>query len=68
MAKDTQVRVSASTKAVINRVSALMQLETGASITADLAIRIAFERAFPNEAKKEGVDTDKEIQDRRSND
>lgn len=65
MAKDTQVRVSATTKAMINKVAAMIQMQTGASMTADLAIRVAFEKAFPDIARTEGVNTDKEIKERR---
>lgn len=59
------VTVSATTKEVINKVAATVQLQTGVTITADLAIRIALEKAFPEFAKSVGMDTDKEIQERK---
>jgi hypothetical protein len=68
MAKDSQVRVSGTTKEIINRIAAKTQLETGVIITADLAIRIALEKAFPDFAKNVGMDTDKEIEARRPKD
>lgn len=65
MAKDSQVRVDGTTKEVLNKVAATVQLETGASITADLAIRIALEKAFPEFAKQAGINTAIEIQERK---
>ena len=66
MAKDSQVRVAITTKQVINKVAALVQLETGASVTADLAIRVALEKAFPELAKEMGINTKKELKDKES--
>jgi hypothetical protein len=42
-----------------------VQLQTGVIITADLAIRIALEKAFPEFAKSVGINTEKEIQERK---
>lgn len=61
----SQVRVSGTTKEVINKIAAQIQLDTGVSITADLAIRIALEKAFPEFSKQAAINTEKEIEERR---
>lgn len=65
MSKGAQVRVDGTTKEVINKIAAIVQLETGANITADLAIRIALEKAFPEFTKQAGINTAVEIQERK---
>jgi hypothetical protein len=65
MSKDTQVRVSAVTREAISKIAATVQLEAGTNITADIAIKRAIEDAFPDIAKALGIDTDKEIRERK---
>ena len=55
MPKDSQVRVSVTTKEGITKVAALLQLETGERISADKAIQDMMMKAYPKIAEQIGL-------------
>lgn len=66
MSKGTQVRVTENTKEAITKIAAQIQLKSGVRITTDMAIRAAIEGAFPEIAEELGIDTKKEIKEKKS--
>lgn len=68
MAKGTQVRVSESTKETLTLLAAKIQQQRRRKISADMAIRVAVETAFPEIAKEMGIDTFKELAEKKEGD
>lgn len=68
MAKGTLVRVSENTKETITLLAAKIQAQHRVRISADMAIRFAIEKAFPEVAREMGIDTSKELLDKKEGD
>jgi hypothetical protein len=68
MAKGTLVRVSENTKETLTLLAAKIQTQRRRKISADMAIRVAIEIAFPELAKEMGIDTFKELMEKKEGD